>query len=73
MIVAVVGVTALTAQLIAVQAPLYDGERHTPVNGAIGSGVGVGLNGVFSLQAQNDRSRAATAGSAVDFPRVTFP
>ena len=41
--------TALTDQLIAVHAPLPDGERHTPVNGAIGSGVGVGLDGVFSL------------------------
>ena len=73
MIVAVVGVAAATDQLIAVHAPLPDGERHTPVNGAIGSGVGVGLEGVLSLHAQIDKSSAAIGASDVSCPRVTFP
>ena len=65
--------TALTDQLIAVHAPLPDGERHTPVNGAIGSGVGVGLDGVFSLHAQIDKSSAPNDASDASFPRVTIP
>ena len=74
MIVAVVGVAAVTDQLIAVHAPLVAVERHTPVNGAIGSGVvGVGLDGVFSLHAENDRSSAAIAIGDVSVARFTIP
>ena len=73
-IVAVVGVAAATDQLIAVHAPLPDGERQTPVKGAIGSGVGVGLDGVFSLHAQSDKSTTAIGGASdVSRARVTCP
>jgi len=74
MIVAVVGVTAVTDQFIAVHAPVADVERHTPVNGAIGSGVGEGFDGVFSLlHAEKDRSSAASGISDVRLARFTIP
>jgi hypothetical protein len=66
-------VAAVTDQLIAVHAPLPDGDRHTPVNGAIGSGVGVGEDGVFSLHEQSDTSSAAMGASDLRCPRVTIP
>ena len=65
--------TAVTDQLIAVHAPLVDVERHTPVNGAIGSGVGVGVDGVFSLHAETESSSAAIGISEARVARVTIP
>jgi hypothetical protein len=74
MIVAVVAVTAVTDQLIAVHAPLVDVDRQTPVKGAIGSGVGVGFDGVFSLlHAANERSSAVIGIIDVRFARFTIP
>jgi hypothetical protein len=59
--------------LIAVHAPLVDVECHAPVNAAIGSGVGVGFDGVFSLHAEKERSSAAIGISDERFARFTIP
>jgi hypothetical protein len=66
-------VTGVTDQLIAVHAPAVDVERHTPANAAIGSGVGVGFDGVFSLHAEKERNSAAIGISNLRFARFTIP